>query len=330
MVAHPPAGLLLPALGSAWAADRYSQKGAFFDLLGRGVSRIFSRDLRRECAVESASFLSGYLLGLPCCALAPTAETALQMLAEGNRAGCWLSREAPDRIVDRLLVWILSAAGLAEAMRRDGTLTADAEAQEMLRVVAAESAVAARELLAAARRREAALGVDPQQGGWGNAGPEDDERRLRWAYAEAVALAGRFGGVRAELEEAMVEGGVSVGACAMMVEERLRGAVDFERARQEQQLQLQLQQEQQQQQQQQQVKARPPARLPSEGASTISEMEEMVAEEERKVAELEARLAALRKADKKAGGKGAAKAAAAVDPTEPVVEALVIEEVEEC
>jgi len=150
VVAHPPAGLLLPALGSAWAADRYSQKGAFFDLLGRGVSRIFSRDLRRECAVESASFLSGYLLGLPCCALAPTAETALQMLAEGNRAGCWLSREAPDRIVDRLLVWILSAAGLAEAMRRDGTLTADAEAQEMLRVVAAESAVAARELLAAA------------------------------------------------------------------------------------------------------------------------------------------------------------------------------------
>ena len=103
VVAHPPAGLLLPALGSAWAADRYNQNGAFFDLLGRGVSRLLSRDLRRECAVESGAFVNGYLLGLPCCALAPTAETALQMLAEGNRAGCWLSREAPDRLVDRSL-----------------------------------------------------------------------------------------------------------------------------------------------------------------------------------------------------------------------------------
>ena len=34
--------------------------------------RLFGRDLQRESAVESASFLVGYLLGLPCCAFAPT------------------------------------------------------------------------------------------------------------------------------------------------------------------------------------------------------------------------------------------------------------------
>ena len=116
VVAHPPAGLVLPALGTVWAADRYNQQGKFFDLLGKGVSRLFSQDLRRECTIESGAFLLGYLLGLPCCALAPSSDAALQMLADGNRAGCWLSYEAPERIVDRVLIWLLAPAGIASAV----------------------------------------------------------------------------------------------------------------------------------------------------------------------------------------------------------------------
>ena len=231
VVAHPPAGLVLPALGTVWAADRYNQQGKFFDLLGKGVSRLFSQDLRRECTIESGAFLLGYLLGLPCCALAPSSDAALQMLADGNRAGCWLSYEAPERIVDRVLIWLLAPAGIASAVRRagGGGGGASPEDADVLTALAAESASAARAFLDAARRREAALGVDPQQGGWAIS-DEDDERRLRWAYGEACALATRFGGVRVELEEAMVEGGVSAGACVLLIEKRLSGVVEFEQA----------------------------------------------------------------------------------------------------
>ena len=62
----PPPLFVIVSLSLGWAFDRYARSGETFGLISRGLTRLFSRDLQRECTVESASFLLGYLLGLPC------------------------------------------------------------------------------------------------------------------------------------------------------------------------------------------------------------------------------------------------------------------------
>lgn len=161
----PPLPLVAVLLGGAWGFDRYAQQGELAGVLARGLSRLFSRDLQRECAVESASFLLGYLLGLPCCAFTPTAYKPLEMLSvagsklEANVAAG--TGGGPPRLVDRILVWLLAPAALETI-----------QYGEMLQ---AEPALASA-FLAAARRKEAALGVDVTQGGWTL---EQDEARVR-------------------------------------------------------------------------------------------------------------------------------------------------------
>ena len=65
--------------------------------------------------------------------------------------------------------------------------------------IEAEPSAGAR-FLEAARRREATVGVDVQQGGWA---PEEDDGRLRWAFAEARRLLRRYSGLREALQERM-------------------------------------------------------------------------------------------------------------------------------
>ena len=72
--------------------------------------------------------------------------------------------------------------------------------------------------LEAARRREASLGIDVQDGGWD---PVEDEERVRWAYAESRKLLQRYSGVREGLQERMATG-VSAGECVVLIEERLK------------------------------------------------------------------------------------------------------------
>lgn len=40
LVAHPPAAVVLPALTSGWAVDRYTQRGKWFELMARGLTRL--------------------------------------------------------------------------------------------------------------------------------------------------------------------------------------------------------------------------------------------------------------------------------------------------
>jgi len=205
----PPLPLVAVLLGGAWGFDRYVQQGELAGVLARGLSRLFSRDLQRECAVESASFLLGYLLGLPCCAFTPTAYKPLEMLSvagsklEANVAAG--TGGGPPRLVDRILVWLLAPAALETI-----------QYGEMLQ---AEPALASA-FLAAARRKEAALGVDVTQGGWTL---EQDEARVRWAYAEARRLLQRYSGVREALQERMAAG-VSAGDCVGLIEEKLKNS----------------------------------------------------------------------------------------------------------
>lgn len=103
----PPIQLVLLVLALGWGFDRYARQGELAALLGRGLGRLFARDLQRECAIESASFLTGYLLGLPCCPFAPTVFKPLDMLAESG-GGMEADIGAPARLIDRTLIWVRS------------------------------------------------------------------------------------------------------------------------------------------------------------------------------------------------------------------------------
>jgi len=157
--------------------------------------------MQRECTVESASFLLGYLLGLPCCPFAPTVYKPLDMLATSGDAIA-ADVGAPPRLVDRVLIWLLAPAAVETTVYREMLQSEPSLAQDFLE---------------AARRREASLGVDVQDGGWR---AEEDEARVRWAYAEARKLLQRYSGVREALQERMATG-VSAGECVVLIEDRL-------------------------------------------------------------------------------------------------------------
>lgn len=260
MLAHPPAALVLPGLASAWGVDRYTQRGKAFELIGKGLARLdqgpLARDLRRESAIDAASFLSGYVLGLACCTSSPAVDVAIALLrgaapqeatlaiasalppaerapapraiggapvtdddpldSPGAQPGARADASSPAiraRLVDRLLVWLLAPTALEAATFGEVRISRPS---------------LAREFLATAHRRQAWLAVDVDEGpsscgGWWGTSAEDDERRLRWAFAEASALLRRCQGTQVELEERMAEG-VSIGACVCLVEERLHYA----------------------------------------------------------------------------------------------------------
>ena len=219
LVSAPPLPLVLAVLAAGWGTDRYVRQGELAALIGRGLARLFSRDLQRECALESSSFLLGYLLGLPCCPFAPTVFKPLDML-QGTGDGLEAELGSPARLVDRVLIWLMAPAAL-EIMSYKELLQADA--------------TLGRQFLSAARRREASLGVDVTQGGWGAAAAAADgaggggeaaidaadEQRVRWAYGEARRLLTRYSGVREVLQQQMASG-VSAGDCVVLIEDRLK------------------------------------------------------------------------------------------------------------
>jgi len=199
----PPLQAVLAGLLAGFAYDRYSLAGSALATLSRGFSRLFERDLQRECTAESASFLVGYILGLPCMAFMPTAARPIDLLIEAGKPMAALC-PAPARLIDRLLIWQLAPVAAEHQAYADMLVSSPKIANEMLQ---------------AARRREASLGIDVQEGGWQ---PDADEERVRWAYSEARRLLKRFSGAREELQDQMAAG-VSVGQCVVLLEERLKG-----------------------------------------------------------------------------------------------------------
>ena len=212
-----PLPLIVAILAGIWGFDRYSRRSELSKSVGRGISRLFDRDLTRESTVESASFLIGYLLGLPTCAFQPTAVRPLDLLTtSSSRVEEDVDNVLPDpmslpRIVDRLLVWQLAPFA--------------AEASSYEQIIASRPGIAL-EMLRAARRRQSRLIVNVDEGGWGANGSEDvddlDSARVSWAYGEARRLLQRYSGVHAQLQDRM-ESGVSVGGSVLLVEERLKG-----------------------------------------------------------------------------------------------------------
>lgn len=201
-VEAPPLPLIFGGFLAFWGLDRYALEGNNFQMLGTGLTRLFQRDLKRECAVESASFLLGYLLGLPCCPFTPTAFKPIEMLKQvRDRLEEGVGDQA--RLADRILIWLSSPIAL-ESMKYGDLLQSDPD----LTI----------KFLNAATRRQAEIGVDVMQGGWS---PDENDERIRWAYSEARKLLQSYSGVREELQERMAAG-VSVGECINVIEERLK------------------------------------------------------------------------------------------------------------
>lgn len=197
----PPLPLVFGIGAAGWAADRYAARGQVFGLIGKGLSRIFLSDLQRECAVESASLLLGYVLGLPCCASAPNVARPLDMLAKISD-DMTKGLESPARLVDRILVWLMAPAALENMLYDEMRMSEPSLAKKFL---------------AAVRRQEAVLGVDVQQGGWL---PDTDANRLKWAYSQARSLLQKYSAVREELQDSMAAG-ISAGECVNLIERRL-------------------------------------------------------------------------------------------------------------
>jgi len=198
----PPLIAIFLGFGALWAVDRYTQGGEYVALISRGLSRLFERDLARESTVESASFLTGYVLGLPTCAFMPTAVRPLDLIASSSEEMSKLLGPQP-RLIDRMLIWLMAPV-VAEQTAYGG-------------IIISRPGLAL-EMLQAARRREASLGIDVQQGGWTR---EEDEARVRWAFTEAKKLLSSYGGVREALTEQMTIGS-SVGGSVQLVENRLK------------------------------------------------------------------------------------------------------------
>lgn len=133
----------------------------------------------------------------------PTAVRPLDLLAASAEELSQPLGPQP-RLIDRLLIWLMAPVATEQAVYGG---------------VASSRPGLALELLQAARRREAALGVDVQQGGWAR---EEDEVRVRWAYTEARRLVSTYSGAREALAEQMAAGS-SVGGSAVLVEQMLKG-----------------------------------------------------------------------------------------------------------
>jgi hypothetical protein len=133
----------------------------------------------------------------------PTAVRPLDLLSSSSDQLAQPLGPQP-RLIDRLLIWLLAPVATEQSIYGGVTFSRPGLALELLQ---------------AARRREAALGVDVQQGGWAR---EEDEARVRWAYNEARKLVTTYGGAREALAEQMAAGS-SVGGSVVLVEDLLKG-----------------------------------------------------------------------------------------------------------
>ena len=227
-ISAPPPTFVLIALAAGWAFDRYAQRRDLWPDRPRLDAPLPARPPARVRG--RVGLLPPRLPPRPpCCPFAPTVFKPLDMLSKS--AGAMAADVGvPARLADRVLIWLLAPAAVETMVyrcviaRRKHTCTHRNQSHILSLALCARSEMLQSEpslgtsFLEAARRREASLGVDVQDGGWAL---EEDEERVRWAYSEARKLLQRYSGVREALQERM-SAGVSAGECVVLIEERLK------------------------------------------------------------------------------------------------------------
>ncbi|KAI0563210.1 hypothetical protein FGB62_44g147 [Gracilaria domingensis] len=106
---------LLCVLLLSLAYDRYAASSTTWRRIQRGLIRLFRDDPIRASRVDAACFLTAYVLGLPWICFKP----------DGRRVGEWIESkgvdgEELDELVDRCLIWIVSAVVVEQEL--DGML----------------------------------------------------------------------------------------------------------------------------------------------------------------------------------------------------------------
>lgn len=170
--------------------DLTQRKGQELTLALAGINRLFLRDPERDAHVQAATFLSAYLLGLPCFCFSPNVMEAVRMTAQVPAFAETLSSTAG---LNRLLVYLLAPVAVEEANY----------AQLM-----ASDARQARALLQVFMGRGEARG---QEG-------REEEVLLPWAYEEAKGLLRSHSALLERLKQRMESGGATVGDCVALLE----------------------------------------------------------------------------------------------------------------
>ena len=180
--------------------------GALTSTFFAGLTRLFTRDVTRECRCESASFLVGYHVGIPAFSLSPntvealrlTDPTAAESMADSPEADLASTFSTPGG-VNRILVWLMAGVAAEAAEHRQLIVSDPRQASALLKIL---------------RTRDAAS--ETQAGN----DDSDDEFRLRSALAQAELLLRKYGNQQDQLRQRMESGGATVSNCIALLEKK--------------------------------------------------------------------------------------------------------------
>lgn len=238
--AAPEATAVLMMTAGGLMYDRYAAAGQLWNRVSAGMNRLLSHDPVREAHVESAHFLTAYLLGLPCAPFRPDVRQLLKLHGIGIGA-----RPSPRRRTDvsptangsgavasleQAVVHEVPAMNAASSSALSSTGNDHASGDDTAAETACPSmddalldsylvwllsGVAAESMLDgvlvesdAARARELLRTV-----------AKPDEARIVAAYARACDLLKRHQVAHASLGESML-GGLSAGECVSLLESK--------------------------------------------------------------------------------------------------------------
>jgi len=192
-----PATVVLVGAAVAAGLDFTQRQGWYVKLVLAGLNRIFMRDPEREARVQAATFLSAYLLGLPCFCFSPNVMEAVKMTTDVKEFAESLSSSVG---VNRLLVYLLAPVVVEEANHMQLIVSDPRQARALAQVFRERR-----------RGREGRVGAGEEE-------EEEEEVLLRWAYEEARRLVATNSGLLEKLRQRMESGGATVGDCVALLE----------------------------------------------------------------------------------------------------------------
>ncbi len=194
-----PASLLLLGTLVACVLDFTQRQGQELRLVLAGLNRMFMRDPEREARVQAATFLSAYLLGLPCFCFTPNVLETIRMAAEVPEFQDVLSSTTG---LNRLLVYLLAPVAAEEANHVQLIVSDPRQARALLQVFKERN-------------------PEQQQEEEDEEGRGLEEVLLPWAYQETRRLLATNSGLLEKLRQRMESGGATAGDCCSLLESSL-------------------------------------------------------------------------------------------------------------
>jgi len=164
----------------------------YFSLVVAGLTRLFLKDPEREARVQAATFLTAYLLGLPCFCFRPNVLETLRMTEMTELRGKLTSPAG----LNALLVYLLAPVA-AERSRHNQLIVSDPRQAEALMQIL--------------RERNRDLGVDD----------EKSEAMITWAYNQAKRLLTTHESALESVRKRMEGGGATAGDCVSILEKQV-------------------------------------------------------------------------------------------------------------